>query len=116
MNATTPLWAGFLALLGLAGCTQQPGVGLAQLELALTASEKAALVYVTLPQCIVDSQPLCSERAIVTKIKTADAQAFAALMAAKAAPADNPRAQAAAAAVAALVASIPITPPAKPVD
>ncbi len=114
MRAT--VWPILLPLLGCAGCVQQPGLPLAQLELALTASEKAALVYVTLPTCIVDGQPLCSTAAAVTKIKAADNQAFAAVLAARAAPADNVKAQAAAAAVAALVASIPVTPPARPVN
>lgn len=102
-----PIW---LALLGLPiGCTQQsPQTSLAQVEQGLITAERLALSYVTLPQCVVSGQPLCSERTVIAQIKAADAVAYNAIFAARQAPGDEGKALAAAAAVGALKAAVPL--------
>ena len=88
-------------LLALAACAGTSG--LAGTEVALTETERLALAYVTLPAC--PGAALCSDAAVVAKIKAADNIAYAAVMGAKAGkvlPAD------ATAAVAALASLIPV--------
>lgn len=93
----------------LAGCGATPAAvqtNVAQLEVALTAAEKAAFLYATRPQCPT-SAPLCSDAATVAKVKAADNTAYAAVKGARAAPTDTAQAARASAAVAALVSMIP---------
>lgn len=95
-----------LAASFLMGCAGPSG--LAATEVALTAAEKAARAYAVLPQCSAVNRPICSEEAIIVQLKQADNDAYGAVVAARAAPADNVKAAAAAAAVAVLVEMIPI--------
>lgn len=102
-----------LALIGFAlipGCAKQGATTttVAQTELALTAAEKAATLYVTLPQCTTATRPICSEKATIATIKDADNTAFAAVMAARQGG-DQAKVAAADAAVATLVSVIPAT-------
>lgn len=110
MMIRAEVWPIVLALLGLpVGCAQQPPPSkLADVERAMIQADRLALSYVTLPQCIVSGQPLCSERATVATIKQADAVAYSALFAARQAPGDDAKAMAAAAAVGALMAAVPM--------
>jgi hypothetical protein len=90
----------------LAACS--PGAtttAVAQTEVALTAAEKAATLYVSLPQCP-KGTPLCSESAIIVQIKAADTVAFNATMAARSGG-DDAKVAAANAAIATLVTLIP---------
>lgn len=93
-----------------AGCAAQQGASVqtdvAKAEVALTAAERVALHYVTLPPCLKAHAPLCSDAAVVARIKQADNAAYAAV---KAARASNNRSDltAANAAVAALSALVP---------
>lgn len=96
------------AALLLAGCSTQPAAvktDIAAIELALTAAEKAALLYVTRPQCP-KGAPICSEKATVDQVKQADNTAYAAVKAARASG-DSAKAATASAAIAALVSFIP---------
>lgn len=83
-----------LALVGLiAGCqnasgtattTTSAGDKISQIEVALTAAEKAATLYIKLPQCTAKTKPVCSEADVIVKIKAADNIAYDAVTAAKA--------------------------------
>ena len=100
---TTVLW-GALAV-WLAACA--PGTTtttVAQIEVALTAAEKAATLYVSLPQC--PRQPLCSDAPIIAQVKAADTAAFNATMAARSGG-DDAKVAAAQAAITTLVTLIP---------
>lgn len=104
-----------VGILLLTGCASTSGpasgttaTAVAQAEVALTAAEKAATLYVRLPQCVATNRPICSEASINNQIKAADNVAFNAVMAARAGG-DSAKLAAANAAVAALVTLIPIT-------
>lgn len=71
-----------LAMVCLAGCAGSKSES-AQLSLALTSAERAALAYTSLPRCPVADKTLCSEVVIVTQIKVADYVAYAAVKAAE---------------------------------
>lgn len=93
----------------LAGCAgQSTQQTVAQTEVALTAAEKAATLYVTLPLCSATTAKLCSDAKVSGQIKAADQVAFDAVMAARASG-DSAKLAAANAAVAALAALIPVT-------
>lgn len=105
MRSLVNITAGALLL---AGCSTQPAAvktDIAAIELALTAAEKAALLYVTRPQCP-KAAPLCSDKATVDQIKQADSTAYAAVKAARASG-GSASAATASAAIAALVSMIP---------
>jgi hypothetical protein len=106
--AGTLLCVGTLAL-ALAGCANSGGTqtAVAGTEVALTAAEKAATLYVTLPQCgPAHPAPICSDAPVIAKIKAADNVAFDAVMAARAGGSDA-KVATANAAIAALVELIP---------
>lgn len=100
--------AALAAVLLLVGCgtTKAPPAktDIAAVEIALTAAEKAATLYVTRPQCP-QAAPLCSERATVDKIKAADNTAFTAVRLAR----TGGDILAASSAIAALVALVPVS-------
>jgi hypothetical protein len=101
---TVLIW-GALAV-WLAACS--PGAtqtAVARTEVALTAAEKAATLYVTLPQCP-KASPFCSEAAIITQVKAADNVAYSAVMQARSGG-DDAKVAAANAAIATLVSLIP---------
>lgn len=106
----------FLALcLGtsmLSSCTTgQPQQTTATLESGLTAAERAALGYTSLPRCP-QSSGVCSDQATVTKIKAADTQAYNAIKAAEAVAVQggNPDTTAAEASLSALVSLVSALP------
>lgn len=75
------------ALMILTGCAGNPpsaatSNGVAGAQVALTAAEKAALTYSSLPQCPKQA-PLCSDAATIGKIKSADTAAYNAVKAAR---------------------------------
>lgn len=93
----------------LAGCAgQSTQQTVAQTEVALTAAEKAATLYVRLPLCTTTAAKLCSDAKVSGQIKAADQVAFDAVMAARGSG-DSAKLAAANAAVAALAALIPVT-------
>lgn len=101
---TTILWSALAVW--LAGCSAgATTTTVAQTEVALTAAEKAATLYVSLPQCP-KGTPLCSDSAVIVQIKAADNAAFNATMAARSGG-DDAKVAAANAAIAALVTMIP---------
>lgn len=55
----------------------------ASVEIALTAAEKLALNYTTLPRCGTAFVPLCSDPVVVAKIKSMDNTAYNAVVAAR---------------------------------
>ena len=57
----------------------------AQVEVALTAAEQAALIYKRLPTC--PAKPVCSDPAVVAKILNLDNQAYNAVVLARNNPA-----------------------------
>ncbi len=71
-------------VVGLASCTTTPAVGndIAAVEIALTAAERAALIYTSLPRCG-GVATLCSSQATVDRVKAADQQAYQAMKAAQ---------------------------------
>ena len=78
---------GFFAALTLSACASQQAATIATnsvagAEIALTAAEKAALVYTSLPRCP-SSSLLCSDSALVSKIKSADNVAYETVTAAR---------------------------------
>lgn len=103
-----------LSALALAGCASQGGTPtvVASAEIALTAAEKAATIYKTMPQCdSAHAKPFCSEITVIAQIEKADNVAFDAVMAARAGG-TSATVAAANAAIVALVDLIPaaITP------
>lgn len=114
--ATTTL----ILLAGCAGTATNPAAstqtGVAAAEVALTAAEKAALTYASLPQCPVGA-PICSDAATIAKVKAGDNTAYAAVKAARAsgASADIAVANAAIAALVSMVPEPAATPIAAPV-
>lgn len=71
-NVITPM----VLVAGLMACTAgQPQQTIAALESGLTVAERAAIGYVSLPRCP-QSAPVCSDPAIVSKIKDADNTAY----------------------------------------
>lgn len=118
MSAALILVGITLTTVSLVGCTSTPSdvvvqKSVAEMKVALTAAENAALRYATLPPCVKSNSPvtsgsvLCSDKAVLAKIGKADNIAFAAVKAAgvSAAQADVTAANTA---VAALVAVIPV--------
>jgi hypothetical protein len=73
-----------LTTIGLAGCKSSTSVqnDVAAAEIALTAAERVALIYVSLPRCG-GTATLCSAQATVDKIKVLDNNAFTAVKAAE---------------------------------
>lgn len=97
------------ALFLLAACSgQTTAQTVAQVEVALTAAEKAATIYVQLPLCSTTKSKVCSDAAVANKIKAADNVAFDAVQAARQSN-DSAKTAAAAAAVKALTDIIPIS-------
>lgn len=112
--------AGTVAVLALAvagalmlsACTaDSTAANVAALESALTAAERGALAYTSLPRCP-QPTPVCSDPAKVAAIKAADMTAYNAVSAAEASvrAGNTPDVTAAEAAVAALTALMPPTP------
>ena len=104
----------FAGLLAGAGCSTTDGVktadpqkAVAAVEVALTAADKTATHYITLPLCgPTHAKPVCSEAAVSAKIKANEQKAYDAVKAAR----DNPALiDAAQAAVDSLVQSTPKT-------
>lgn len=62
-----------LAAVLVAGCSTR---NTDQVEIALTAAEKAAINYIKLPLCTPTNRPICSEKDISDKIKQADQAAY----------------------------------------
>ena len=101
--------------LALIACAALPAVGpvlppiqVAQTEIALTAAEKLALNYVTLPQCKTGGSPICSQAAAVAAVKDYDNKAYAAMKLARASGSTGD-VQAAFDAIAALAKAVPST-------
>lgn len=69
----------------LSACNPQASSDVAAAAVALTAAEKLALSYTSLPRC--PAATACSDEATVTKIKAADNTAYDAIKAAEANPA-----------------------------
>lgn len=82
-----------IALSALAGCSSQQAVTatgdqtirtVAGAEIALTAAEREALIYTSLPPCTApQTNPVCADPAIKARIKAADNTAYNAVMAAR---------------------------------
>jgi hypothetical protein len=76
--------------LAVAACAAQTAIQpvsprtVAEAELALTAAERAALAYTSLPPC--PAAKICADPALKAKIKSADVIAYNAVVAAR----DNP--------------------------
>lgn len=90
-----------------AACSNKPSdtaSTVAKIEVALTAAERIAINYVTLPAC--PKAPICADAEVVARIKQADNVAFDAVMAARASG-TNANVAAANAAIAALLNLIP---------
>ena len=88
-------------------CSNKPtdtATVVAKVQVALTAAERIAINYVTLPAC--PKAPICADETVVARIKQADKVAFEAVMAARQAG-SNANLAAANAAIAALLNTIP---------
>lgn len=75
---------GICACLGLAGCASPSSRvqnSVVAAEEGLTAAERAALIYTSLPRC--PARTVCSDPAVVARIKLLDNQAYTAVMMAK---------------------------------
>ena len=75
--------AAFIGLLAACSTSTSVSNDVAATEIALTAAERVALIYTTLPRCS-SSATLCSTQAMVDKIKSLDQRAYTAVEAAKA--------------------------------
>ena len=103
---TLALLAGLLCV-GLVACgSQAPATTVAEAEVGLTVAERGAFQYAKLPAC--PAVALCSDPAIVVKIKAADNVAFAAVRVAAKSAAGSDIA-AAMSAIASLSALLPAT-------
>lgn len=102
------------AALALAACTTgQPQATFAALEVGLTAAESAAYAYGTLPLCGSPGAPaICSSPIVVSQLVGLDAQAYAAVLAARTvvAAGGNPDLTAATAALAAFQTTLSTLP------
>lgn len=72
----------------LVGCGQQAATqavttDVAAAEIALTAAERLAFIYTSLPHCLSAPSPVCSDPATVAKIKALDNRAYSAVVAAR---------------------------------
>lgn len=96
-------------LLALSSCANVPPTVASKVDAAvvgLTAAEKAALIYTTLPRCTA-AVPPCSSQVTVDKIKDLDNRAYAAV---KSAEQNEALLWLATQAIANLSAAIPVTP------
>lgn len=99
-----------LALGACSGAGSNPAADVAALEVRLTAAEDVAIDYVRLPPCAASNGPLCSDSAVVARIRTADMRAYTLVKTAEQ-TVDNPAAlsaaQAAVTALTDITASLP---------
>jgi hypothetical protein len=71
----------FIAAVGfLTACDTTVLSGIAATETALTGAETTAKEYIALPACADNGPIVCSDAAIITKIKTADQIAYDAVV------------------------------------
>lgn len=94
--------------LALAGCQTPAQTTVAEVAVALTGADQAALRYAELPRCPQSAGVLCSDGAKVAQIKTAAQTAYDAVKTAEASGAAGDRALAVSA-VGALSVLIPVT-------
>jgi hypothetical protein len=98
---------------GLNACSSagsNPAADVAALEARLTAAEDVAIDYIRLPPCAASNGPLCSDNAIVARLKIADMRAYTLVKGAKQTVGDATALSAAKAAVTAFIgitASLP---------
>jgi hypothetical protein len=99
-----------LALGACSGAGSNPAADFAALEVRLAAAEDVAIDYVRLPPCAASNGPLCSDSAVVARIRIADMRAYTLVKAAEQ-TVDNPAAlsaaQAAVTALTDITASLP---------
>ncbi len=98
-----------VSILGIQGCTTSPTVAndVLAAEQTLTAAERLALIYTTLPRCG-GAARVCSDQATVQRIKDLDNQAYVAVVAARQ---NTALLSAALAAIGAFQNAIPVTAP-----
>lgn len=82
---TTFLWGCGAQTATTTGVGSKVSSTVAQVEVALTVAERAALIYKRLPPC--PTKPLCSDPAIVARILDLDNQAYNAVVLARSNPA-----------------------------
>lgn len=86
------LAVGALAACSIAPAPKSPAQAVYETEAALGAAETAAIHYTSLPHCGAGVAGLCSDPAIIAKVKSAADKAAAAVMAAQTAVRADPQA------------------------